>query len=102
MSVCASAGSIPAALTARRYLETAPTERSRARASARTLKLLVCSPISCFNFDMEILSFGIDRAPRGQKSPDYAVGFAINLQSSAPSFHNRERESMNVNTFPPS
>jgi hypothetical protein len=25
--------------------------------------LLVCSPISCFNFDMEILSFGINRAP---------------------------------------
>jgi hypothetical protein len=51
---------------------------------------------------MEILSFGIDRAPRGQKSPDYAVGFAINLQSPVPSFHDRERGSTNVNTSPPS
>jgi hypothetical protein len=51
---------------------------------------------------MEILSFGIDRAPQGQKSPDYAVGFAINLQSPAPSLHDRERESTNVNAFPPS
>jgi hypothetical protein len=49
---------------------------------------------------MEILSFGIDRAPRGQKSPDYAVGFAINLQPPAPSFHDRERESTNVNNSP--
>jgi hypothetical protein len=44
------------------------------------LKLLACSPISCFSFDMEILSLGIDRAPWGKKSPDYAVRFAINLQ----------------------
>jgi hypothetical protein len=29
---------------------------------------------------MEILSFGIDRAPEGKKSPDYAVRFPISLQ----------------------
>ena len=46
----------------------------------RTLKLLDCSPISCFNFDMEILSFGINRAPGGEKSPDYVVYLPINLQ----------------------
>jgi hypothetical protein len=50
---------------------------------------------------MEILSFGIDRAPRG-KSPGYAVGFEINLQPPAPSFRDRERQSTIVNTFPPS
>jgi hypothetical protein len=49
---------------------------------------------------MEILSFGIDRAPRGQKSPDYALGFAINLQPPAPSFRDRERQSTIVNTLP--
>jgi hypothetical protein len=49
---------------------------------------------------MEILSFGIDRAPWGQKSPDYAVGFAINLQPPDPSFRDRERESTMVNTSP--
>jgi hypothetical protein len=29
---------------------------------------------------MEILSFGIDRAPWGKKTPDYAVRVPINLQ----------------------
>jgi hypothetical protein len=51
-----------AARPRRWYFETAPIDSPRARASSRTLKLLVCSPISCFNFDMEILSFGIARA----------------------------------------
>jgi len=48
---------------------------------------------------METLSFGIDRAPRS-KSPDYAVRFEINLQSPAPDFRHRERQSTIVNTFP--
>jgi hypothetical protein len=30
---------------------------------------------------MEILSFGIDRAPQDKKSQGYAVGLPINLQS---------------------
>ena len=51
---------MPAARTARSYFETTPSDSPRTRASARTLKLLVCSPIRCFNFDMEILSLGID------------------------------------------
>src|SRR5205807_1044009 len=60
----ASAAPIPHPRTARRYFETAPTDSPSARASARTLKLLACSPISCFSFDMETLSFGIDLAPQ--------------------------------------
>jgi hypothetical protein len=79
-SVSASDASIPLARTARRYLETAPVDSPSARASARTLKLLDCSPISCFSFDMEILSFGIDRAPRGKNPRDYPVYLPINLQ----------------------
>jgi len=51
---------------------------------ARTLRLLACSPISCFNFDMETLSFGIDPAPQDKKSQGYAVGLPINLQPPAP------------------
>jgi hypothetical protein len=47
---------------------------------------------------MEILSFGIDRAPRGKKYPGYAVGFAINLQS--PTFHDREHFATIVNSAP--
>jgi hypothetical protein len=65
----ASAGLIPAARTARTYFETAPTDSPSARAVARTLKLLACSAISCFNFDMETLWFGIDLAPQDKKSP---------------------------------
>jgi hypothetical protein len=42
---------------------------------------------------MEILSFGIDCVLRGQKSPDYAVRFSINLQPQAAS-------PRIVNTFP--
>ena len=60
---------------------------------ARTLKLLDCSPISCFNFDMEILSFGIDCAPRGKKPRGYAVSLSINLQPPT-------SLSTIVNTFP--
>ena len=60
---------IPHPRTVRRYFETAPTDSPSVRASARTLKLLACSPISCFSFDMEILSFGIDLAPQDKKSP---------------------------------
>jgi hypothetical protein len=56
--------------------------------------------MSCFNFDMEILWFGIDRAPPGQKSPDYALGFAINLQPPAPSFRDREHPSAIMNAAP--
>lgn len=65
--------SIPAARTARKYFETAPIDRSSARAIARTLKLLACRAISCFSFDMETLSFGIDLAPVGQKPQGYAL-----------------------------
>ena len=50
----------------------------------RTLRLLVCSAISCFNFDMETLSFGIDPAPQDKRSQGYAVGLPINLQPPAP------------------
>ena len=75
--------------------ETAPTDSPSARASARTLKLLACSPTSCFSFDMEILSFGIDLAPQDKKSQGYAVGHPINLQPPA-------SLATTVNTFPPS
>lgn len=61
----------------RRYFETAPIDSPSARESSRTLKLLACSPISCFNFDMEILSFGIDCVPLGQNPQGYAVRFSI-------------------------
>jgi hypothetical protein len=40
---------------------------------------------------MEILSFGIDRAPGGKKSPDYAVRFPINLQPPTSLAHDCER-----------
>jgi len=36
--------------------------------------------MSCFSFDMEILSFGINRAPQGKNPRDYAVRLQINLQ----------------------
>jgi hypothetical protein len=55
--------------------------------------LLDCSPISCFNFDMETLSFGIDRAPQVQNTRGYAVRLSINLQPPIPL-------STTVNTFP--
>jgi hypothetical protein len=43
---------------------------------------------------MEILSFGIDRAPFGAKKPEgYALDAPINLQSPEPS-------ATTVNTFP--
>ena len=83
---------MPQARIARKYFETAPTDSPRARPSARTLKLLDCSPISCFNFDMEILSFGIDYAPRG-KTPRVRGPLSINLQPNTPL-------STIVNTFP--
>jgi hypothetical protein len=84
---------MPHARTARKYFETARTDSPNARPSARTLKLLDCSPISCFNFDMEILSFGIDCAP-GDKNPSgYAVRCPINLQPPT-------SLSTIVNTFP--
>jgi hypothetical protein len=47
--------------------------------------LLACRAISCFNFDMEILSFGIDLAPPGQNPEGYALDPPINLQPPAPS-----------------
>ena len=71
---------IPHPRTARRYFETAPTDSPSARESARTLKLLPCRAMSCFSFDMETLSFGIDLAPWDKKSQGYGVGLAINLQ----------------------
>jgi hypothetical protein len=61
---------------------------------ARTLKLLDCSPISCFNFDMETLSFGIDCAPK-HKTPQVTLRQSINLQPPT-------SLSTIVNTFPPS
>ena len=51
---------------------------------ARTLRLLACSAIRRFNFDMETLSFGIDPAPKDKHSQGYAVGLPINLQPTAP------------------
>jgi hypothetical protein len=85
---------MPQARIARKYFETAPTDSPRARPSARTLKLLDCSPISCFNFDMEILTFGIDCAPK-DKTPQVTRRQSINLQPPT-------SLSMLVNTFPPS
>ena len=55
--------------------------------------MLACSPISCFSFDMEILSFGIDLAPQDKKSQRYAVGLPINLQPPT-------SLATTVNTFP--
>jgi hypothetical protein len=49
---------------------------------------------------MEILSFGIDCAPRAKSPQDYAVRFSINLQSPAYLATDRERFSTIVNTFP--
>ena len=49
--------------------------------------------LHCFNFNMEILSLGIDRAPGGKIPQAYAVRFPINLQPHTPL-------SMIVNTFP--
>jgi hypothetical protein len=60
------------------------SERPNAGPSARTLKLLDCSPIRCFNFDMERLSFGIDCAPGGKNNRGYAIRFAINLHAGRP------------------
>jgi hypothetical protein len=42
--------------------------------------LLDCSPISCFNRDLQILWFGIDRARRGRKPRDCALRLPVNLQ----------------------
>ena len=80
----ASPAPMPAARTARKYFETAPIDSPTARACARTLKLLACSPISCFNFDMEILSFGIDYAPRG-KTPKVTQSATRSISSRRPS-----------------
>jgi len=44
--------------------------------------LLACTPISCFSFDTEILSFGIDLALHDKKVQGCAVGLPINLQPS--------------------
>jgi len=71
-----------------------PTARAPARAPGR-VNWLACSPTSCFSFDMEILSFGIDLAPQDKKSQGYAVGHPINLQPPA-------SLATTVNTFPPS
>jgi hypothetical protein len=76
------------------YLETAPTDSPRARLRARTLKLLDCSPISCFKFDLEILSFGITALLKGQNPQGYAVYLSINLQPPT-------SLSTIVNIFPP-
>ncbi len=46
---------------------------------------LVTWAISCFNLDMETLSFGIDVALREQNPESYAVDPPINLQPPAPS-----------------
>jgi hypothetical protein len=48
---------------------------------------------------MEILSFGIDCAPRAKSPQDYAVRFSINLQSPAYLATDRERFSTIVNSF---
>jgi hypothetical protein len=39
---------------------------------------------------MEILSFGIDRAPGGKNPQGYALGFSINLQPPTTPRHERE------------
>jgi hypothetical protein len=67
--------------------------RPSARPSSRTLRLPDCSPINCFNFNMEILSLGMDPAPGGKIPEAYVVRFPINLQPHTPL-------SMTVNTFP--
>jgi hypothetical protein len=58
----------------------------RARLKARTLKLLDCSPISCFNFDMEILSFGIDCAPFRAKTLQVTRSAYRSISSRPPHF----------------
>src|SRR6202011_1189912 len=98
-SVSASAASMPQARTARKYFETAPTDRPRARPRARTLKLLDCSPISCFNFDMETLSFGIDCAPK-DKTPQITRSPIDQSPAAHLTFHDREHLSTIVNSAP--
>ena len=90
---------IPHPRTARRYFETAPTDSPSVRASARTLKLLACSPISCFSFDMEILSFGMTSLPR-TKSPKATRSANRSISSRPPPRHDREHFSTIVNTAP--
>jgi hypothetical protein len=67
---------------------------------ARTLKLLDCSPISCFNFDMEILSFGIDCAPGDKKSLRLRGPLSDQSPAAHLTFHYREHFSMIVNSAP--
>ena len=62
----------PQRRTACRYFETAPTDNPSAAAMPRTPRLLDCSAISCFNFDMETLSFGM-RTPQDKKVPSVRV-----------------------------
>src|ERR1022692_4210536 len=63
-------------------------------------KLLPCSPISCFSFDMEILSLGIDCAPRGKKPPKIR-GPPIDQPPAAHlTRHDREHFSTIVNSAP--
>ena len=70
-----------------------PTDRPSARSERPHAQMLDRSPISCFNFIMEILSLGIDRAPGGKIPRAYAVGFrSISRRPPPPS--------MIVNTFP--
>ena len=84
----------PAARTARKYFETAPTESPSARAHCPHAQVARLQPaISCFNFDMEILSFGIDFAPSGQNPKVTRSASPINLQPLASS-------ATIVNTFP--
>ena len=78
--------------------ETAPTDSPSARASARTRKLLACSPTSCFSFDMEILSFGIDLAPQDKKVPRLRGRPSDQSPAARLPRHDREHFSTIVNT----
>src|SRR5205823_4748495 len=80
--------------------ETAPTDSPSARASARTRKLLACSPTSCFSFDMEILSFGIDLAPQDKKVPRLRGRPSDQSPAARLPRHDREHFSTIVNTAP--
>ena len=73
--------------------------QSRRLFTARTLKLLDCSPISCFNFDMETLSFGIDCAPK-DKTPQVTRSPIDQSPAAHLTFHDREHLSTIVNSAP--
>jgi hypothetical protein len=70
--------SIPAARS--EALRDRPDRQTQGTRQCPHTQLLDCSPVSCFNFDREILSFGIDRGSAGKNPQDYAARVSIDLQ----------------------